>query len=175
MRTVKRNQNNETSFVEAVFPSRQALISFDREIASTRSANRTIWYRSFYAAKHSRKGRKRVVVANRRSFPVRWYINYVLTIFPIFPFRRWINTRRFNLVQFNLAKVMRLRESKRKKRSGMKRRLFFKKFEFRGEEKKQKQLVERWLYLPFSHLLPRLVNKMQTRGNTKRDRILSRL
>lgn len=109
MRTVKRNQNNETSFVEAVFPSRQALISFDREIASTRSANRTIWYRSFYAAKHSRKGRKRVVVANRRSFPVRWYINYVLTIFPIFPFRRWINTRRFNLVQFNLAKVMRLR------------------------------------------------------------------
>ena len=53
----------------------------------------------------------------------------------------------------------------------MKRRLFFKKF--RGEEKKQKQLVERWLYLPFSHLLPRLVNKMQTRGNTKRDRILS--
>lgn len=96
MWTVKRNQNNETSFVESVFPSRQASISFDREIASTRSADRTIWYRSFYATKHSRKRsqEEKRVVANRRSFAVRSCINYILTILPIsiLPFRRWINT-----------------------------------------------------------------------------------
>lgn len=59
----QRNQNNETSFIETVFPSRQASISFDREIASTCSANRTIRYRSFYhATKHTKKRRKRVIV-----------------------------------------------------------------------------------------------------------------
>lgn len=94
----QRNQNNETSFIETVFPSRQASISFDREIASTCSANRTIRYRSFYhATKHTKKRRKRGIVV-QVIFAMCWYINYTSSF--IFPF--WI----FPFLSSNLTKTI---------------------------------------------------------------------